>query len=604
MVVEYSVGFDKPENHRIRVTASAESRGGTNIDFVLPSWVPGSYWIQEYVRNVRSFTATAGPDRIVVPVERVGKARWRVETRGSARVDVVLEVYAHELITEGIDLSPEHLFLNAALCLPYVDGRKDEACELVLHLPADWRVYTELQEVGRNPFRFRARDYDELVDSPVDCGRPVELTFSAVGVPHRIVLCGAGGNYEAHKLEEDHHKIAEAHIRFFGESPVPRFTVFYHLTDVPDGGLEHRASFSGVIPRTVFKPAKSYQKLLRLASHEYFHLYNVKRIRPAVLGPFDYTREVYSHLLWAMEGTTSYYGDLLLRRGGLLTPERYLELLGSELGEYFQVPGRSVRSLEQASFLSWIDFYRPYEESVNQSVSYYAKGSLISWALDLEIRGATENRSSLDAVWRKLWTDFGRSGRGIEEDELPRIARAATGVDLDGFFGRFVSGTEDPDFERLARGAGLALAPKSPKREGGEGEPGYLGIETRLDGGFARVTSVRDGSPARRGGIDPGDELVALDGVKVAAEKFAESLERFPPGTTVPITVFRRGLLTQLEVTTGKAPPAEYEFSVREDASESERKVYEGWLEATWPKATSLKAGGAPPQGPSAARSP
>ncbi|HZY70439.1 MAG TPA: PDZ domain-containing protein [Thermoplasmata archaeon] len=597
MVVEYSVSFDKPENHRVRVTTSVESRGAAMVDLVLPSWVPGSYWIQEYVRHVRGLVATAGPERTPAPVERVEKARWRIGTLGAARVDAVLEVYAHDLVTEGVDLSRDHLFLNAALCLPYVDGRKDESCELLLHLPPDWRVYTELEEVARNPYRFRARDYDELVDSPLDCGRPVELTFSAVGVPHRIVLCGSGGNYEAHRLEEDHHKLAEAHIRFFGECPVPRYTFFYHLTDVPDGGLEHRASFSGVVPRTTFKPAKSYEKLLRLASHEYFHLYNVKRIRPALLGPFDYTREVYTRLLWAMEGTTTYYGDLLLRRAGLVTPERYLERLGSDLGEYFQVPGRAVRSLEQASLLSWIDFYRPYEETVNQSVSYYAKGALVSWALDLEIRHATENRASLDSVWRRLWTDFGRVGRGIEEDELPRIARAATGVDLDGFFARYVSGTEDPDFERLARRAGLKLAPKAPKRESGETEPGYLGIETRVDGGFVRVTSVRDGSPARRGGIDPGDEIVALDGIKVSAEKFPESFQRFPPGSIVPVTVFRRGLLTEVEVTTGKAPAGEYEFSALDDPGEAERKVYESWLEATWPKGSGSQPSESAPGG-------
>jgi predicted metalloprotease with PDZ domain len=549
---------------------------------VLPSWVPGSYWIQEYVRNVRDFRASTEPGGAPLAIERADKARWRVPTAGVERLYVDLEVYGRALITEGLDISSEHLFLNAGVCLPYVDGRKEEPCDLVLHLPATWRVYTELTEVGHHPARFRARDYDELVDSPVDCGTPVELTVSASGIPHRIVLCGHGGNFEPHRVEEEVHKIAEATIRLFGECPVPRYTFFFHLNDVPDGGLEHRASFSAVLPRTTFQPAKSNEYFLRLTCHEYFHLYNVKRIRPKAFLSFDYTRELPTRLLWAMEGTTSYYGDLLLRRAGLATPERYLAWLGEDLAIYYKTPGRTVKSLEMESLVTWVDYYRPYEETINQSASYYRKGELVSWALDLELRKATENRASLDTVWRRLWTDFGRTGRGLDEDELPRVIRAATGVDMDGFFARHIAGTEEIDFVRIARVAGLVLAPKPRSLEPGETESGSLGIETRDEGGLARVTMVREGSPGRRAGLDPGDEIVALDGVKVLWSGFADAWKRYPPGSPVTLSVFRRGWLTTLTATTGKPHAESYQFTPVEHPTELERTVYESWLEAPW----------------------
>ncbi len=333
-------------------------------------------------------------------------------------MEVLYQVYGHALVTEGFDVTPEHLFLNAALGLPYVDGHQEDPYEVVLHVPSEWRVYTELARVAESPTRLRARNYDELVDSPIDCGQPVELGFHADGVPHSIVLCGTGGNYEPHRLEEDLRKIVEAAHRIIGEPPSPHYTFFYHLTDVRDGGLEHTSSNSCVIPRNMFQPASSYRGFLALTSHEYFHAYNVKRIRPAALGPFDYTREMYTKLLWWMEGTTDYYGWIVLRRAGLLTPARSLEELAKLGTKLLQIPGRRVQSIEESSWLAWIDYYRPQENTPNRSVSYYDKGFLVSWALDLEIRTRTENRASLDDVVRALWKEYGRPGVGVPEDAL------------------------------------------------------------------------------------------------------------------------------------------------------------------------------------------
>lgn len=558
------------------------------IDVVLPSWIPGSYNIQDpsrTVRDVRARGADAGPS---LPVERIDKARWRVTTQGLTSVEVTYIVYGHRMENDWLDVTPEHLFLNAAVCLPYVDGRKDEPYELALILPPDWKVFTELAPVGPSPARFRARDYDELVDSPVDCGTPVELQTTAAGVPHRIVLCGHGGNYEAHRLEEDVRRIAEASIRLFGESPVAHYTFFYHLNDIPDGGLEHRFSSSMVVPRSCFKPESLYRHFLLVTAHEYLHLYNVKRLRPKVLGPFDYTRENYTRLLWAMEGTTDYYAHLILRRAGLVGPAKTLERLAKEVAVYLKTPGRAVLDLETASFQTWVDLYRWYEETPNQSVSYYRKGLLVSLCLDLEIRHRTENRQSLDTVFRSLWREFGAPGRGLEEDGLEPALERYTGLELAPFFAKYVRGTEEIDFGAFARYAGLSFGEKPRPSEPEEDEPaGHLSVEFEEHRGSVRLTQVLDGGAGRRAGLSPGDEVVAMNGERVHFADFTKRLESFPAGSEVTFSVFRRGWLTSVKGSMGKAPPEKYQFSPVANATPLERAIYEEWLAAKWeaPKA-------------------
>ncbi|HUI38292.1 MAG TPA: PDZ domain-containing protein, partial [Thermoplasmata archaeon] len=553
------------------------------VEIALPVWVPGSYVVRPIARNARSFRASALPSEAPLPIERIEKSRWRIQVGSERTVRVRYSVYGHELITEALDVTPEHLFLNAALCLPYLDGRKDEPCDLALHLPAGWKVFTELPEVERDPPTFRAAGYDELVDSPVDCGNPVVLTTTARGIPHRIVLCGPGGNYEAHRLETDIAKIAEATGRLFGELPLSRYTFFVHLGDRRDGGLEHRTSTSLVVPRTAFKPEPDYQSFLRLCAHEYFHLFNVKRIRPKVLGPFDYTRENYTHLLWAMEGTTDYYTPLLLRRAGILTPSKYLEQMAKDIRRYLDIPGRLVTSLEAASFGSWVDLYQPYEESVNQSVSYYLKGGLVSMCLDLEVRHRTENRLSLDEVWRTLWREYGARERGLAEGEILEVANRVSGVDLSDFFRRYVAGTDEVDFGAFVRHAGLELGPSErPAESADDPEAGYLGIDVENAGGHVRVKAVRDGSPARRGGLSPGDEMLAFDGTKISYDTYLAALKRCPPGSEIDIALFRRGWLTHVSVTTGKGLPEKYRFRPVAEPAPLEKRIYESWLEATW----------------------
>ncbi len=606
MTVSYETSVEDPGTHRIQVRIEIPDVHTPVIDLVLPSWVPGSYVIRDLARNLRDFGATRGDTGEKLPVVKQDKARWRVSSEGASRIVVRYTAYGHDLIVEGLDITPEHFFLNAGTFLPYVDGREREPLEVAVHLPPGWRVFTELAELGKSPPRFRARDYDELVDEPIDCGTPMELTIHPAGIPHRILLCGAAGNYEPHRLEEDLRRMVETTIRLFGGTPLSHYTFFYHFADARAsgfGGLEHKRSTAIILPRSTFRPDSEYRRFLSISAHEYFHLYNVKRIRPKVLGPFDYTRENYTRLLWAMEGSTDYFTALVLRRSGLLTPRQYLDELAKQVRRYVNIPGRKAASLEELSFDSWINQYKPYEESRNQSVSYYLKGGLVTLCLDLEIRQRTENRSSVDPVFRELWDAYGRVDRGLEEGELAAVAHRVSGVDLDSFFHDYVRGTKEIDFARYLGFAGLSLEPVEPPSDKDDESPaGWLGVEFKDDGGRARISSVLDDAPARRAGLSPQDEVVALDGQKVLFADFPKVLQKYPAGSALVATVFRRGLLTTIPLTTGKSPPEKLRIVPQENPPALARQIYESWLEAKWeapkpPRAEPAGATGVAPAG-------
>lgn len=579
--VEYTVRALELRRHLVDVSVRVQGLEGPTADFVLPSWVPGSYQIRDTARAVRGFRARGHDSGQSLGVERVDKARWRVELPAGEAVVAEYRLYAHEMVNEGTDLTDHHLLLNPVSSLVYLDGHKERPVTLRLELPPGWRAFTSLDERSGQPPTFVAGSYDELADSPVDCGTPEELTTVVRGVPHRLVFCGPGSNVEPHRLESDLARLAEATMRLFGGTPLNRYTFFFHMHEASDGALEHSNSVSCVFPRAVFRPEKSYLWVQKVTAHEYFHLYNVKRIRPAVLGPFDYTREVYTRLLWAMEGTTDYYAYLLCRRAGLWDPDRFLEQLAEQIHEYLATPGRHQQSLAEASWLSWIDYYHPYEETPNQSISYYLKGLLVSWALDMEVRERTENRQSLDSVWRALWEQYGRPGRGLQEGELRVVAEQVTGVDLGAFWSANVDGVAELDFPAIAQRAGLRFEAVEPgEAELKDGEPGYLGIHWRNDSGLVRVRDVLEDGPARRGGLDPGDEVVAVDGAKITPAEFDRMLRRYPPGSPLELTVFRRGYLTRVALTTGRAPPAKYRLVRLKEPTPLARAIYESWLEA------------------------
>jgi predicted metalloprotease with PDZ domain len=524
-----------------------------------------------------------------LPLLRLDKARWRVTPGSHPAADVEFTMYGNELRTGGLDVTEEHVFLSTGFALPYVEGRRSEPLDVCLTVPSEWAVHTELPQVSRHPPTYRAADYDELVDSPFDATGAPSFQILPLGIPHRLVLCGSGGNYESHRLQTDVGRIVEASVRLFGESPVPSYTFFYHLTSGTTSGLEHARSSHCLVDRSAFRTPSRYRDAMALTAHEYLHLYNVKRIRPAAFEPFDYTRETYTRLLWAMEGTTDYLTWLVLRRAELTSPERALSDLAEKIRRYRDMPGRRSQSLEEASLAAWVDLYHWEEETPNRSISYYLKGELVSLCLDLDLRSRTENANSLESVWRELWTSYGRERRGLGETELPEVIERVTGIDVRGFFSEYIAGTKEVDFERYLGLAGQALrARPMPRRPDDDPDPGYLGVEVENSSGHVRITSVRDGTPGRAAGLSPGDEVVAADGNRVRFDDWTKTLGRYRPGSPLELTVFRRARLTTVPVVVGESPPKELSIVPLPDATPEARAAFASWVGAPWmpPKPT------------------
>jgi predicted metalloprotease with PDZ domain len=594
--ITYTIAMPQPHTHLYDVSIDVAGLSGNSSDFVLPSWTPGSYLIRDYARHVQEFTAEA--DGTALIWRKTAKDTWQVETNGAERIQVRYRVYANELTVRTSHLDGSHGYVNGATVFMFIPERTAESLVLHVQTPQGWQVTTGLEPaadqtpVTQAPFSrrtadynlqtrvFIATDYDELIDCPVECGTHRLLTFEVDGIEHRIAIWGRGNEDEA-RLVADTRRIVEVERDLFGGLPYRHYTFILHLTAGRGGGLEHRNSVTNLLNRWTFRPERAYERFLGLQSHEFFHVWNVKRIRAEPLGPFDYRRENYTRQLWAMEGVTSYYDNLFLVRAGLITPERYLEILADEILNLQSQPGRALQSLEQSSFDAWIKYYRPDENSGNSGVSYYLKGGLVSLLLDMEIRRRTDNARSLDDVLRYLYTTYPITGPGIPEAEgyvaaIETVAGSDDGFYRD-FFARYIASTVELDYDQGLSYAGLRLEWGYRNRRDSE-PPAWLGLRLKTEEGRTVVASLRSDSPAYSAGIYAGDELLALDGWRINDALLPERLAEHAPGQTVTLTLFRRDELLQIPVTLATAPYDKLSL-VRSDQPDAlQERIYQSWL--------------------------
>src|SRR5512138_3757084 len=492
--MRYRVSMPEPHGHLFHVEAEVEAPRG-DLDFVFPVWTPGSYLVREFARHVEQASADDGEGRRLA-LERLDKHRFRVGAGGARRAVLRFRVYANELSVRTAHLDGTHGYLNGAALFPYVPGREAGPHALEIAPPAGWSVATALDG---GPTRFTARDYDELVDSPVEIGTHRTLRFEALGVPHEIAVWGRG-NLDDARLAGDAARIVESAGKLLGGLPYDRYLFILHLADRRRGGLEHARSTTVQVQRTGFFPPETYEQTLGLLAHEFFHAWNVKRLRPAALLPYDYGREQYTRLLWWFEGATSYYEKVVLARAGLLPPRRWLEDLGKALTALERTPGARKTSVEEASFLAWVKLYRPDENTPNSTISYYLKGELVAFALDLALRRAGR---SLDELLRALWARHRE--KGLPEDGVERAAAELLGADAArAFFDRFVRGMEPLSLDldlvglRVQRRAATGFddeGGKPARPDDGRPPAGFLGIALTPAPRLA-VASVREGSPA------------------------------------------------------------------------------------------------------------
>jgi predicted metalloprotease with PDZ domain len=577
--------MQRPHTHLFDVEAQFPPTDGPLI-VALPVWTPGSYLVREFARHLQEVTAFS-ENGDALPLERLDKKRFQISAPGKS-VRLKYRVYANELSVRTSHLDGSHGYFNGATLFVYSEALRHLEHRVAVRPLPGWVPFSALPREGEE---FVAADYDELVDSPFEVGPHRPLSFQAAGVPHQVVVWG-DSPVDEQKMVGDLQKICEEEARMFGGLPLKRYLFLIYLTDRGRGGLEHKASTALLFSRAALIGAKGWEDFLTLAAHEYFHLWNVKRIKPQTLVPFDYGQESYTSLLWAFEGITSYYDNLLVRRAGLMTPSRFLTRLGEAISALHATPGRRVQTLAEASVLAWIKHYRPDENSANSSISYYLKGEIVSILLDLEIRRATQDRKSLDDVMRLLWQRYGKEN-GVPEDGVERAASEVASVDLSAFFQRSLRSSQELDYAPFAH---VGLEVNFRVRESGSdkgGSPprvkpsdwkakGWLGVTVK---GTSTIASVLDDSPAMQAGLYPDDDIVALDGYRIDGQGLIVRCEEKKPLEWVRLAIFRRDQLLELPVRLG-LKPADAAYLARVEApTDAQRAAYRRWLNAPWDEA-------------------
>jgi predicted metalloprotease with PDZ domain len=592
----FTVAMPRPHTHMLEVDIEIKRRADTAAPredlLAMPVWTPGSYLIREYQRHLQDFNATdASGQRL--QWEKTNKNTWRVITNGARNWHASYRIYANELSVRTNELNSSHAFWTNAALLMYLEGHLNNPSIVRVLAPDVWKVATALPAVPGQKNTFQAENFDVLYDSPFEVSNFKTISFTVKGIPHRIVIDGEG-NYDPEKMRRDVQKIVETQIALMGgEIPYPDFTFILHLRASSDG-LEHANSTTLGYPRFGFVDRRerstsaspspstssqaSYQGFLSLVSHEFFHLWNVKRIRPDALGPFDYNRENYTKLLWVAEGVTDYYAEIALRRAGVISDREFLTAAAGLFQGLQNIPGRLVQSLEEASFDTWIKFYRQDANSINSQVSYYDKGSIVGLLLDLQIRQKSAGAKSLDDVMRYLYQEFYRKNRNYTPQDFQKATELMAGTTLEEFFSRFVRGRDELDYNASLAVAGLKLDTGVTIANGKPVEGVYLGADTVEDGNRLIVRRVYAGSPAYEQGLNTGDQIVALNNNRVNKEFFDTRIAEKRPGDLINLTIFRFDELSTLLVKLGGRTEGTYRIQPVENPTEMQKRIYQAWL--------------------------
>jgi predicted metalloprotease with PDZ domain len=599
-MIRYRIEPVDPAAHlfEVRLTVAQPSPDGQV--FSMPAWIPGSYMIRDYARNVVAIRAES--DGLDVELTKLDKSRWRAGVV-SRPLTLIARIFAYDLSVRGAHLDTTHAYFNGPCVFFSVEGQEDAACELEILPPdesvaTDWRVATSMRRKGAEAYGFgtyEASNYAELIDHPVEIGHLSIGEFEVNGIPHGIAIRGRV-RVDMGRLCHDLQTLCEQHMSLLGvPDDMDRYLFLLHAPGSGYGGLEHRWSSSLVCARDSL-PARgddvvneAYRTFLGLASHEYFHSWNVKRMKPAVFTPYDLSTESYTELLWVFEGVTSYYDDLALVRSGLIDEVSYLELLGQTITRVLRGGGRLHQSVAESSFDAWTKFYKQDANATNAIVSYYAKGSLIALALDLKLRVETEGRVSLDDVMKDCWERWGETGTGMPEDGFEAVAGKVSGVDLGDFFDATVRGTGELPLEQLLQTHGIDYHLRVSRGDSDKGgtkpvaskqRKVWLGAKISDSNGRPVFASVANGGPAENAGVAPGDEAVALDGLRITPANVESRLRACHEGDELELVVFRGDELLTTAVRIEAAPNDTCYLELRDDVELAIENRRLAWLHA------------------------
>ena len=568
--ISYLVTFPEAQAHYADVEMNISGLNQNTLDLKMPVWTPGSYLIREFSKNVESFSASS--DGNLLTAIKTTKNCWHIQTEDLASITVVYRVYCFEISVRTSFVDASHGFLSTTGIFMYPDK--------MLHLPSTihiepykgWtKVSTSLEEVNGDPFTLTAPNYDILFDSPIEIGNQDVFGFDAAGVKYEVCMVG-GGNYDKGRLKVDMAKIVEQETAVYGENPNKHYVFIVHNYFRGGGGLEHLSSTTLGASRDSYSTESGYRNFLSLVAHEHFHLWNVKRLRPIALGPFDYDTENYTTDLWIAEGFTAYYQNIILRHANITSPEIYLDAAANEINTIENTPGAKIQALADASFDAWIKAYRPNENSGNTTISYYDKGAEVAMMLDLEIINSTNGKYSLDDVMKYMYdTYYKQKKHGYTDVEFKQAFEKYAGENLDDFYNNYIYGLTPIDYNHYLGYAGYKITDEMA----GSNDP-TLGIALANNNGKKIVTAVLRGSAGWIDGINVNDELTAIDGQPIADP--ATMLIGKNVGDKVSITVSRDGLPITLPVTLLRNNRVKYKIEELPYATPQQLLVRKKWL--------------------------
>ena len=573
--IHFTVSFTEPQAHYAEINMDITGFSGNTLDLALPVWTPGSYLIREYERHIECMEAFTNEDRI--PFKKVSKNIWRIQNPPN-QLKIQYRVYGFETSVRTNMINIDRAFISPAATFLYIKNYIDIAAQVEIKLPEKWQyISTGLPRVSSTePNTFYAQDFDILYDSPFEIGNQDIWHFEAAGVQHEFAMVG-GGNYDKEQLTNDITKIVEQETAIWEENPNSRYVFITHNYQTGGGGLEHLNSTVLGASRNAYQTPVAYKNFLCLVAHEYFHLWNVKRLRPKELGPFRYDEENYTTGLWMMEGFTSYYDNLIIRRCGFFTASEYLDMLANDFNQVYNRPGHRIQSAGLASFDAWIKHYRPDENSSNTSISYYNKGAMLAVALDLCILIETKGEKRLDDVLRAAYNVFyKKENRGFNENEFHELAEEVTGINLTRIF-EAAHHTEELDYNSFFHRVGYELIDLNLGRKDLS-----LGIKIAIQDGRIIIKNVERGSAGWDAGLNVEDELIAVNGNRLdtLGKELEFILQNGNEHDIVDILISRDGLLRTIHTPLRVSSKQAWSIRKKIDASPSEVELGKIWLSA------------------------
>lgn len=575
--IHYKLGMSKPNTHLFEVEVSVDNLPSADkeVDLIMPAWRSGRYVIFDFSGGVQEFSATDGRGKVLAWA-KTDKETWRIERGKAESVTAKYLVYANEFSERTRGLNDEHAFVDPATTFMFVKNHEKNPVGLAVVPFGDWHVTTGMDAVAGKTNEFSAPMYEYFADCPIEIGNQRDYSFDVDGTPHVLMIAG-DGNVDEKQLIPGLTKLVEANKKFWGRLPYKRYVFMLEVYPNSGGGTEHINSTIMQRGPFGFGTPDAYRSFLGLVSHEYFHTWNVKQLRPKGITPYDYSKEDYVKELWIAEGTTSYYGELMLVRLGYLTPVDFLNSLAASVQGDRVRPGNAVQSITESSFDAWVKYWRGRQNAYNAESDYYDKGSHVSLLLDLEIRQMSKNKHSLDDVMRTMFERY-PLGTGYTIDDFQKVCEEMAGSSLSKFFADYVHGTAPIPWEEFVGYAGLELdtlhAPPKP----------WLGIMTTDRDNQASVYGIVEGSPAYDAGLDINDQILALNGFRVHSGDLTNRISLMKAGDKVKLTVFRNDKLREFEVTLRNQEIPGYKVVKVSNPTDLQKSIYEDLLKTSWGK--------------------